>query len=65
MVISKKYVFLMVNFVMMAGIMLSVTDFPFADFGIGCMHLFERMPFICHPFCLFSVSGIVAAIAER
>jgi len=40
MVISKKYAFLLVNFVMMAGIMLSVTDFFLADLGVKFKYVF-------------------------
>ena len=40
MVISKKYVFLLVNFVMMTGIMFSVTDSSLADFGTKFKYVF-------------------------
>ena len=40
MVISKKYIFLLFNFVMMAGIMFSVTDFPLADYGTKFKYVF-------------------------
>lgn len=40
MVISKKYVFLLVNFLMMAGIMFSVTDFFLADLGTKFKYIF-------------------------
>lgn len=40
MVISKKYVFLLVNFVMMTGIMFSVTDFFLADLGVKFKYVF-------------------------
>ncbi len=40
MIISKKYVFLLVNFVMMMGIMFSVTDFFLAEFGIKFKYIF-------------------------
>ena len=40
MVISKKYVFLLVNFVMMTGIMFSVTDFFLAGFGTKFKYVF-------------------------
>ncbi|MBR3020302.1 MAG: hypothetical protein IKH57_25085 [Clostridia bacterium] len=40
MVISKKYVFLLVNFAMMTGIMFSVTDSSLADFGTKFKYVF-------------------------
>ena len=40
MLISKKYVFLLINFVMMTGIMFSVTDFFLTDFGIKFKYVF-------------------------
>ncbi len=40
MVISRKYVFLLINFMMMAGIMFSVTDFFLADFGVKFKYVF-------------------------
>ena len=40
MVISKKYAFLLINFVMMAGIMFSVTDFPLAEYGSKFKYVF-------------------------
>ena len=40
MVISKKYVFLLINFTMMTGIMFSVTDFSLADFGTKFKYVF-------------------------
>ena len=40
MVISKKYIFLLVNFAMIAGIMYSVTDFFLADIGIKFKYVF-------------------------
>lgn len=45
MVISKKYVFLLVNFIMMAGIMFSVTDFPLNSLG-------AKFKFVYILFCL-------------
>ena len=40
MVISKKYVFLLINFVMMTGIMFSVTDSSLADYGTKFKYVF-------------------------
>ncbi len=40
MVISKKYVFLLINFAMMTGIMFSVTDFFLADLGVKFKYVF-------------------------
>ena len=40
MVISKKYVFLLINFVMIAGIMFSVTDSSLADYGTKFKYVF-------------------------
>ena len=40
MIISKKYIFLFVNFMMIAGIMFSVTDFFLADFGTKFKYVF-------------------------
>ena len=40
MVISKKYVFLLISFTMMVGIMFSVTDFFLADFGVKFKYIF-------------------------
>ncbi len=40
MVISKKYAFLLINFVMMTGIMFSVTDFFLADLGVKFKYVF-------------------------
>ena len=40
MVISKKYVFLLINFTMMVGIMFSVTDFSLGDFGVKFKYIF-------------------------
>ena len=40
MVISKKYIFLLVNFLMMAGIMFSVTDFFLAGIGSSFKYVF-------------------------
>ncbi len=48
MVIGKKYVFLLVNFMMMAGIMFSVTDSFLADYGTKFKYVFIL-------FCLIDV----------
>ena len=40
MVISKKYIFLLVNFLMMTGIMFSVTDFFLAELGTKFKYVF-------------------------
>ena len=40
MVISKKYAFLIINFMMMAGIMFSVTDSSLADYGTKFKYVF-------------------------
>ena len=48
MVISKKYVFLLVNFLMMTGIMFSVTDFFLADLG-------AKFKFVFILYCLVDI----------
>lgn len=48
MVISKKYVFLLINFVMMTGIMFSVTDFSLANVG-------TKFKFVFIVYCLIDI----------
>ena len=40
MIISRKYVFLLINFLMITGIMFSVTDFVLADFGVKFKYIY-------------------------